>query len=240
MILFKKMTNTVLFGILLISFINDLSAQSENLIVNKTENLNYLFADSRHKFTNSLFLEFVSENVTDTLNTFVDKRDNRLYKFVKIREQIWMAENLAYKINNDCWAYKNNEENVMKFGRLYSYEVAKNICPEGWHLPSDEEWKQLERAVGLIEFLVQLGGGRGEHSPALIEGGSSGFNIRFAGVLIGPNKFRAINKNTVFWSSTEFDNLNTWHRSFDKNKPYVFRAYLPKIWGCSVRCIKDN
>jgi uncharacterized protein (TIGR02145 family) len=58
-----------------------------------------------------------------------------------------MAENLRYKTDDGCWCYDNDESNSQKYGRLYNWEAAKRACPEGWHLPSRDEWSNLESIV---------------------------------------------------------------------------------------------
>ena len=59
-----------------------------------------------------------------------------------------MAENLAYEASEGCWAYDNNKNNVRKYGYIYDWETAKNVCPDGWHLPSDKEWFELTEYLG--------------------------------------------------------------------------------------------
>jgi uncharacterized protein (TIGR02145 family) len=60
-----------------------------------------------------------------------------------------MAENLAFKpTTGNYWAYDNNGSNVDKYGYLYDWQTACNVCPTGWHLPSDAEWTQLTDFMG--------------------------------------------------------------------------------------------
>jgi len=93
--------------------------------------------------------------VDDSVDVIIEKRIDT-YKEVKIGEQIWMAENLADYIGVGCWAYDNDESNVATYGMLYTWDVAKSVCPSGWHLPTDSEWKQLEMAIGIIEMCGRL------------------------------------------------------------------------------------
>ena len=85
------------------------------------------------------------ENLT---GTFTDSRDGKTYKTVKIGNQIWMAENLAYKAEVGCYAYDDNEKKVDVYGYLYNWKTAIQVCPDGWHLPNNEEWKELLDYLG--------------------------------------------------------------------------------------------
>lgn len=162
--------------------------------------------------------------------TFTDKRDGKVYKTVRIGNQWVMAENLAYKPTKGAhWAYKNDTSNVELLGYLYDWETATKVAPEGWHLPTIEEWKKL------YNF---LGGNPEKVRTALSRGGSSGFNLALGGQrnLYG---FSYIGKVDVFWSSTP-----TWNffifSSIDATKEsteYTYKA--PRKCGCSVRLIKD-
>jgi len=64
-------------------------------------------------------------------DVFIDSRDGRVYKTVKIGEQLWMAENLNYKAESASVIYPNNSPLIEVFGRLYCWEAAREVCPDG-------------------------------------------------------------------------------------------------------------
>jgi len=73
-------------------------------------------------------------------STFTDSRDGKVYKTVKIGEQVWLAENLAFNAPSSKF--------YEKYGRLYDWKTALSVCPKGWHLPSDNEWQALVDFAG--------------------------------------------------------------------------------------------
>ena len=71
-----------------------------------------------------------------------DPRDGQAYKIEKVNDQIWLAENLRYETAESNCA-DDLPENCAEMGRVYSWNAAQNACPEGWHLPSEEELKSM-------------------------------------------------------------------------------------------------
>lgn len=81
-------------------------------------------------------------------NYFVDNRDGKTYRMVKIGDQTWLAQNLNYAGGNNSWCYEDDSKNCDKYGRLYDWNTAKSVCPEGWHLPT----------IGAIDSLINHAG----------------------------------------------------------------------------------
>lgn len=70
--------------------------------------------------------------------TVTDPRDNKRYRWTKLGDSIWLAENLNFESPWGSYCYANDPENCAKYGRLYEYPVAQAVCPSGWTLPNGE------------------------------------------------------------------------------------------------------
>jgi len=188
--------------------------------------------------------------------TFVDPRDGNTYRWVKIGDQIWMAENLRFKPDSGSLCWENNEDQCKTRGRLYGWTTAMHVAPPGWHLPSDGEWKQLEIALGLTPQQADQEGFRidkdsllagkiklKEAWPSEYEGkpiiitNETGFSATISG-------FYALGEFThdgysSWWTASE-DGSRAWIRHIGFFDNTIGRVRNPKEFAFSVRCVKDR
>ena len=186
-------------------------------------------------------------------DTFTDSRDGKVYKTIKIGTQTWMAENLAYKPASGAWLYNNNDSNLATYGYLYIWDAANNSCPSGWHLPNDDEWKALEKFLGMTEPEVNATGSRGENAntggklkaiSGWVNNNKATDEFGFAALPGGnygstQNEFYFIGQNVMFWTSTPVKNEFAWYRDLHNDDGKVFRGFRSKKLAFSVRCIKN-
>ena len=163
-------------------------------------------------------------------------------KTVQIGNQIWMAENLNIKVKGS-YCYGNDPANCKRYGRLYTWKAANkavNLVP-GWHLPTDEEWKTLERNLGMGAADAKTRGWRdsGDVGTKLEEGGSSGFDARFAGCGYSYGYFSNLGLDGCFWSASPLGSSQAWHRQVYRGNSGVYRHGNHRNYRFSVRVLKD-
>jgi uncharacterized protein (TIGR02145 family) len=147
-----------------------------------------------------------------------------------------------YQTNPDAnvasiYCYNDNRGNCRRYGMLYSWRAAKNACPVGWHLPSEQEFGALVFTLGGEDNI--------RAKKALLRGGSSGFEALFGGFLIAMydnrrNKsyYQGLEGTTYFWSSTQKNKQHAKSLDIGRIDASIVKSY--KGNANSVRCIKDS
>jgi uncharacterized protein (TIGR02145 family) len=197
--------------------------------------------------------------------------DGNVYKTVQIGRQVWMAENLRttryrngedipYARTDEAWtteevgmrcAYEHDDALADQYGQLYNFYAVQDergLCPSGWHVPSDEEWNELEGALGLSSVDAKQTGGRGIHGAAMKSEAWDGTNS--SGFSALPGGFRSYGSG--FFSNGGLDG-NWWSSSAD-GATYAWSRGLISLGldgdvlrdsnyqenGFSVRCVRDE
>lgn len=182
-------------------------------------------------------IKFKIDVFLNQIGFFIDKRDNQQYKWVKIGNMIWMAENLNYK-SPKSWNYNNETGN--NYGRLYSWKAAVNSCPKGWHLPTDNEWVKLtDQFGGATVSGRKIRAKYGWKNTYFKGSDKSHFSALPAGERKPNGIYTGEGNITVWWSSKEYQSSFAWSRSLGFDPDEVLRSYEDKSSGFSVRCVKD-
>lgn len=186
---------------------------------------------------------FMTMAYSQETGSFTDSRDGKVYKTVKIGDQWWMSENLAYYAGDECKIYESIEGFLETYGYLYPYETAKVACPDGWHLPSDAEYEKLSRFLG-GEYeaggkLKEVGTAHWKH-PNTGATNSSGFTARSAGMHGPPSYTVYVGMMAYFWSYDETVEDTELGRALYFNKNDFTRYIMAREDPLSVRCLKDE
>lgn len=175
-------------------------------------------------------------------NEFTDTRDGNTYKTVRIGNQTWMAENLNYKTNGTSWCYENKVTNCDTYGALYDYESAKTVCPDGWHLPSEDEWDVLFDFVGgkkVAGGKLKEAGFDHWSSPNERATNDFGFTALPGGQKSQMGAFTKQTKTAYFWTAHPFHGKGAWFIELRNNEEGINFTLSPGRSSLSVRCIKN-
>jgi uncharacterized protein (TIGR02145 family) len=172
-------------------------------------------------------------------STFVDARDGKEYKTVKIGNQIWMAENLNYKTSSGSWGFGNRNNEC---GRLYDWNTAIAACPSEWHLPSRQEWRDLVKAVGSntgtkLKVKGNIWNGVGWNGTD-----NYGFSALPCGNRLNNGIFGSMMYFGYWWTATGNDSGKAYYSAMSSDgdeKELVAHIKGEVGLGMSVRCVKD-
>lgn len=224
-------------------------------------------------FTTKPATAYVQFNVDLSYDSIADIEGN-VYKTISIGGQVWMAENLKTTQFNDgtpiplinessAWMnlntpgygwYENNEA-VFKnlYGAYYNWYavINGNLCPSGWHVPTDEEWKTLEIFLGMSQEQADIAGYRGNQEGAKIketgtynwvQESETGTNESGFTALPGGSTSGGEGSIGIWWSATEVEPSPyslVWCRWVFWDASWIARSEFNKSDGLNVRCIKD-
>lgn len=217
-----------------------------------------------------------AENETSpnvNMGSMVDSRDGQAYKTVQIGGQTWMAENLNYQ-TGESKCYENKPENCEKYGRLYTWAAAmdsaaifskdgarcgdgkecdaigtvRGVCPEGWHLPSEEDLEELKKLAGQKAGDIDMAGTMLKSTTGWMydagKGGNGTDGLGFGALPVGYydssfDDFYYEGSGAYFWSSTEGSSSDAYTLNLDFNRENAYVGLNDKNLGFSVRCVKN-
>lgn len=198
----------------------------------------------------------------------VQDEEGNSYHTIRIGNQIWLAENLRATRFQDGAGVRtgfipdDDERNLLKYGRLYDWNDVfdkRNICPPGWRVASDDDWKVLEKTIGVPESQLNEEGWRGEDDVAITlkaeqpdtlfrsfdqsQVNSYRFSATPAGVKLG-SWYITQGMYTEFWTGSEASGKEAYARTlayswWNTHKGEIRRTRLKKSYMLSVRCVKN-
>ena len=125
---------------------------------------------------------------------FTDQRDGNSYRTITIEGNVWMAENLKYKVSGSgAFYFDNNPDNLAAYGVLYEWKTAMKVCPDGWHLPSGSEFRTLANHFDIEETWEKT------------KSGPVAFGIQLAGMQDYEGIFSEVDESAYYWTSTEYN-----------------------------------
>ena len=176
---------------------------------------------------------------------FTDARDGQTYQWVRLKDdKKWLTQNLNYKME-DTWCFEEKEDNCNKYGRLYTWEAANTACPNGWRLPTDDEWWTMASYYGKAYNSYRgqekmEGKDDGELAyQALIQGGNTGFAVLLGGSHSSDEGFNYLGELGCYWSRSENGTANALGYYFYIHSKGLARDNYNKRLGFSCRCMQD-
>ena len=209
----------------------------------------------------------ISKKIKD-VNDTVQDMDGNVYRTVTIGNKTWLAENLrtttfqdGTKVNTG-FIPDGDESKLLSYGRLYDWHDAtneKDICPKGWKVASDDDWKSLEKAIGVAESELDNIGWRGKNDIAITlkaeqpdtlfkqfeqsQVNRHKFSATPAGVKLG-NWYVTQGMYTEFFTSSSASTKEAYARTlayswWNAHKGEIRRTTLSKNFMLSVRCVRN-
>jgi len=170
--------------------------------------------------------------------TITDARDNKTYSAIEFEipleggvsiKRSWLTQNSNFETTEGSYCYVDEPAYCDKFGRLYTYEAAKEACPEGWRIPTRKDWFML----------FSLYGGIGKAGKVLQESGDSPMKILLGGFGYSPEFYNKVGQEGNYWDSSELGEKADGLMTFKSGDPVIhFDDGVGTKHLNSVRCIK--
>ena len=274
----KSTDKGVLFPRLTQTEIEDIETPANGLIVFNTDDNRLYFYDEpagewKEIAIGSGTITPGGEQWTCGDDPLIDARDDdRSYATVQIGTQCWMAENLnigspiagtTNQTDNSTiekYCYGDDDANCTTYGGLYQWNEmmqyvasgagVQGICPDGWHIPTDGEWKTMEMQLGMSQSQADTDDWRGTDEGEKMKSTSgwydngNGTNISLFTALPGgyrytDDDFYGLDHLGYWWSATANGSTYAWGRLLSYSTDKVSRYSLNKESGFSVRCLRD-
>lgn len=210
-------------------------------------------------FRNLIILSFL---VTLSCTGEYKDQEGNSFKTVKIGDQVWMAENLNVthfrngeevptgKSSTDwqsmseaglpMWCNQGNDPELSKkYGRLYNWYAVndpRGLAPKGWHVATDEDWKKMTDYYGGEVFAAVKIRSTGSTGTGKSESGFTGLP---AGACKGNGAYYGFGTSAIWWTSTEINGQYAWMRQLNYIYCNISSLDESKLYGFSVRCVKD-
>jgi uncharacterized protein (TIGR02145 family) len=220
------------------------------LIKNWNIYLQLKYFEMKSKFVMLTFFSslIVLAGFGQTSGYFTDERDGYSYDYVTIGEQVWLTENVKFISESGSYVYsamwdKDTVQNEKNYGRLYDFETALEICPEGWHLPSDKEWGILIEYLGGEDDAGRKLKSKGTslwQSPNNGATNESGFSAVPGGHKNSSGNCTAHKMYAIFWTSTKKGTYHIGGIELSYQYPNVRLKKVNFENAHSVRCVKNE
>lgn len=199
----------------------------------------------------------------EATGSFVDARDQFTYHWVKYNGLDWTVENSHYKTSDGTYGIYIitppvgtepdiiDAETFEKYGYLYNYDALSEVAPEGWRVPTDEDWKKLEEALGISQEEANQTNWRGSYAGKLLTQDQSGSGLNFlyggywnANSASYSSKFRLIKAEGLYWTSTKDETKNSekyaYYRKIRYNSNQIFRYSTDTSNMFSIRFVRNS
>lgn len=190
----------------------------------------------------------ITLNASLKYNSFVDLRDYKIYWTITVNEKEWFVQNLDYDLQNNSWYYDNSETNKI-YGKLYAGQSLttnpNDICPEGWHIPTQQEWTDLVNAFGGLKVAGSTLKETTDlywRNSKVVRTNKSGMTILPSGSRDSKPSFANLGKYTSFWTSTPNPKIPNSYYAINlgfMRDNLIIDGGDPN-WSYSIRCVKDK